>query len=238
MDVIGQSGTGLIGCHGHDSIPPLGPSPQGNNAVSTPSVCGHCLSSNSSVGEYISPTSSVSQPIFFPSYTFLFIMSSGNNTNSANNSNGANKIDWQCAAMPDLIERVEDSLEVQIAKFNEQLHCQCEKLMKRAAEQEAQRKAREERRKAEEEAKRVAEEEARKLAEEEAKKKGEEDAQKRAEFQAWWKADSERKAREKAEAKAVAEAMRVQIAQKVGQGKKPKVRGMEPIFSLTCSSDF
>ena len=52
----------------------------------------------------------------------------------------------------------------------------------------------------------------------------------------WWKADSERKAREKAEAKAVAEAMRAQIAQKAGQGEKPKpkpkpkVRGME-LFS-------
>ncbi|KIM63722.1 hypothetical protein SCLCIDRAFT_23905 [Scleroderma citrinum Foug A] len=128
-------------------------------------------------------------------------MSSGNNTNSGNNGNGADKIDWQRATMPNLIERVEDLLEVQIAKFNEQLHCRCEKLMKQVAEQE---------------------EEARKLAEEEAKKKTEEDTQKRAEFQSWWKADSERKAREKAEAKAVAEVMRAQIAQKVGQGKKRK----------------
>ena len=43
-----------------------------------------------------------------------------------------------------------------------------------------------------------------------------------------WKADSERKAREKAEVKAVAEAMRVQIAQKVGQGKKPKPKLSRP----------
>ena len=104
--------------------------------------------------------------------------------------------------------------------------------MKQVAEQEAQRKAKEERKQAEEEAKRVAKEEAKRLAEGEAKKKAKEDAQKRAEFQAWWKANSERKAREKAEAKAVAEAMRVQIVQKVGQGEKPKakVRGME-LFS-------
>ncbi|KIM69856.1 hypothetical protein SCLCIDRAFT_19641 [Scleroderma citrinum Foug A] len=124
-------------------------------------------------------------------------MSSGNNTDSSNNSNGADKVNWQRIATPDLVEQVDDSLEVQIAKFDEQ-------------------------KKAKEEAKRAAEEEVRRLAEEEAKKKAEEDAQKRAEFQARWKADSERKAREKAEAKAVVEVMRGQIAQKVGQGKKPK----------------
>ena len=52
-----------------------------------------------------------------------FIMSSGNNTDSGNNGNGANKINWQCIATPDLIEQVEDSLEVQITKFDEQSHC-------------------------------------------------------------------------------------------------------------------
>ena len=161
-------------------------------------------------------------------------MSSGNNIDSGNNGNGANKIDWQCATTPDLIEQVEDLLEMQIAKFDEQLRCRCEKLMKRVAKQEAQRKAKEESRKAEEEAKRVAEEEARKLAEEEAKKKAKEDSQKRAKFQVRWKADSERKAREKAEAKVAVEVMRAQIAQKVGQGEKPKpkpkVHGMK-LFS-------
>ena len=161
-------------------------------------------------------------------------MSSGNNTDSGNNSNGTDKIDWQRTATPNLIEQVEDSLKVQIAKFDEQLHHRCKKLTKQVAKQEVQRKAEQERRKAEEEAKRVAEEEARKLAKEEAKKKAEEDAQKRAEFQAWWKADSGRKVREKAKAKVAAEVMRVQIAQKAGQGEKskpkPKVRGME-LFS-------
>ena len=77
-------------------------------------------------------------------------------------------------------------------------------------------------------------EQERRKAEEEAKKKAEEDAQKRAKFQAQWKANLERKAREKAEVKAAAEVMRVQIAQKVGQGKKPKPKpkahGME-LFS-------
>ena len=162
------------------------------------------------------------------------MMSSGNNTDSGNNSNGANKVDWQHAATPDLIEQVEDSLEVQIVKFDKQSCHRHKKLMKWVAKQEVQRKAEEERRKAEEEAKRVAEEEARKLAKEEAKKKAKEDAQKRAEFQAWWKANSERKAREKAEVKVAVEAMRAQIAQKAGQDKKPKpkpkVRGME-LFS-------
>ena len=175
----------------------------------------------------------VSPSSFLPIHLSL-IMSSGNNTDSGNNGNGTDKIDWQHVATPDLIEQVEDSLEVQITKFNEQSCCQCKKLMKQVAEQEAQRKAEDERRKAEEEAKRVAEEEVRKLAEEEAKKKAEEDAQKRAKFQAQWKANLERKAREKAEAKAAAEVMRVQIAQKAGQGKKPKpkpkVHGME-LFS-------
>ena len=80
-------------------------------------------------------------------------MSSGNNTNSGNNGNSADKIDWQCIAWPNLLEQVEDSLKVQIVKFNEQSHCQHNKLMKQAAEKEAQRKAKEERKKAKEEAK-------------------------------------------------------------------------------------
>ena len=47
-------------------------------------------------------------------------MSSHNNTNSGNNGNSADKIDWQRVASPDLVEQVDDSLEVQIAKFDEQ----------------------------------------------------------------------------------------------------------------------
>ena len=50
-------------------------------------------------------------------------MSSGNITDSGNNgsTNSANKIDWQCVTSPNLVEEVDDLLEVQIAKFNEQL---------------------------------------------------------------------------------------------------------------------
>ena len=176
-------------------------------------------------------------------------MSSGNNTDSGNNGNSADKVDWQRVTMPDLVKQVDDSLKVQIAKFDEQSHRQRDKLMKQAAEQEVQKKAKEEIKKAKEEikkakeeAKRVAEEEARRLAKEEAKQKAKEDTQKRAEFQVRWQANSERKAREKAEAKAMAEAMRAQIVQKAGQGEKPKpkpkVRGMElfsSYFLLTCS---
>ncbi|KIM65150.1 hypothetical protein SCLCIDRAFT_22956 [Scleroderma citrinum Foug A] len=109
-------------------------------------------------------------------------MSSGSNTNNSHNGNGADTINWQCVTSPDLVKQVDDSLEVQIAKFDEQ-----------SSEQEAQRKAKEERKKTKEEAKRVAKEEMRRLAEEEAKKKAEKDAQKRAEFQAWWQANLERK---------------------------------------------
>ena len=47
-------------------------------------------------------------------------MSSGNNTDSGNNGNSADKINWQCVASPDLVEQVDDSLKVQIAKFDEQ----------------------------------------------------------------------------------------------------------------------
>ena len=137
---------------------------------------------------------------------------------------------------------MEDSLEVQIAKFDKQSHRQHDKLMKQAAEQEAQRKAKEERKKAKERAKRVAEEEAKRLAEE-AKKKAEEEAQKRAEFQAQWQATLERKVKEKAKAKVVAKVMRAWIAQNAVQGTKPKpkVCGMELFSSfllLTYSFDF
>ena len=85
-------------------------------------------------------------------------MSSGNNTNSGNNGNSANKIDWQCITSPDLVEQLDDSLEVQITKFDEQSRHRRDKLMKRAAEQEVQKKAKEERKKAEEERKKAEEE--------------------------------------------------------------------------------
>ena len=89
---------------------------------STLSACSHCLSSKSSVSEYIRLTFGVSQPIFFPSHIFIiFAMSSGNNTDGSNNGS-ATTIDWKCVTSPDLLEQMEDLLEVQIMKFNEQLH--------------------------------------------------------------------------------------------------------------------
>ena len=57
-------------------------------------------------------------------------MSSGNNTDSGNNGNGADKIDWQHIASPDLVEQVDNSLEVQITKFDEQSCHRRDKLMK------------------------------------------------------------------------------------------------------------
>ena len=57
-------------------------------------------------------------------------MSSGNNTNSGHNGNGADKIDWQCVASPDLVEQVDNSLEIQIAKFDKESCRRCDKLMK------------------------------------------------------------------------------------------------------------
>ena len=102
-------------------------------------------------------------------------MSSGNNTNGGNNGSSAMNIDWRHITSPDLLEQVEDSLKVQIMKFDEQLQWRCDKLMKRTAEEEAKRKAKEER------------------------KKAEEKAQKRDKFKVQRRAESERKVREKAE---------------------------------------
>ena len=122
VDTIRQSGEGLIRCHSHDSIPLLGLSPQGNNVVSTPSVCGHCLSLISLVSE-LYKSDLWCRSVHLLSFSYIFTMSSGNITDSSNNgsTNSANKIDWQCVTSPNLIEEVDDLLEVQIAKFNEQL---------------------------------------------------------------------------------------------------------------------
>jgi len=76
-------------------------------------------------------------------------MSSGNTDN----------IDWMRIASPELEGKPTDSLQVQIAKFDEQSHRRWEHLMKQAAEQEVRRLVEEAaRKKAEEEARRVAEE--------------------------------------------------------------------------------
>ena len=121
VDAIRQSGEGLIRCHGHDSIPHLGLSPQNDNVGFTLSVCGHCLSLKSLVSEYIRLTFSVGQPIFFSFLQIVFTMSSGNITDGSNHGNSADKINWKHVTLPNLLEQVEDSLEIQITEFNEQL---------------------------------------------------------------------------------------------------------------------
>ena len=81
------------------------------------------------------------------------------NNIGGNIGNDASGIDWKRVASPDLLEQMDNSIEVQIVKVNEQSQRRRDKIMKRAAEQEAQRKAKEEKCKAEEEAKQKAEEE-------------------------------------------------------------------------------
>jgi len=77
-------------------------------------------------------------------------MSSGNN---------GNNIDWMRVASPELEGKPTDSIQIQIAKFNEQSQRCRERLMKQVAEQEARRLAEEAaKKKAEEEAKRVSNE--------------------------------------------------------------------------------
>jgi len=87
-------------------------------------------------------------------------MSAGNTDN----------IDWTHAPSPELEGKPTDSIQVQIAKFDEQSRRRWERLMKQVAEQEA-------RRLAEEAAKKKAEEEARRVAKE--KQKAEEVAKQR-----------------------------------------------------------
>jgi len=130
-------------------------------------------------------------------------MSSGNTDN----------IDWTCVASPELEGKPTNSIQVQIAKFDEQSRRRQEHLMKQVAKQEA-------RRLAEEAARKKAEEEARRVAKE--KWKAEEEAKVRADFEARCKAEVEVRAREKAESLVAGEAMRAQL----GQGAKPKVRGI------------
>ena len=79
-----------------------------------------------------------------------------------NNGNNTSGIDWKRVVSPNLLEQMDDLIEVQIAKVNEQSQRRHDKIMKRMAEKEAQRKVEEEKRKAEEEAKQKAKEEKRK----------------------------------------------------------------------------
>ncbi|KIM62629.1 hypothetical protein SCLCIDRAFT_24921 [Scleroderma citrinum Foug A] len=131
-----------------------------------------------------------------------------------NNSNDTSGINWKQVVLPNLLEQMDDSIKVQIAKVDEQSRQRHDKIMKRVAEQEAQRKAEEEKRKAEEEAKQKAEEEEKWKAEEENKRRAEEE----------YRAQAEVKRKKKADAQEVAEAFRAKVAQGEAQGAKPKPR--------------
>jgi len=134
-------------------------------------------------------------------------MSSGNN---------GNNVDWTHVASPELEGKPTDSIQIQIAKFDEQSQWRRECLMKQAAEQEARRLAEEAaKKKAKEVVKRVAEEKWK--AEEEAKQVTE--AKARADFEARCKAKAEVRAREKAASLVAGKEMRARL------GTKPKVRG-------------
>ena len=137
---------------------------------------------------------------------------------SGNNSNDASGIDWKRVASPNLLEQMDNSIEVQIAKVDEQSQQRCNKIMKRVAEQEVQRKAEEEKCKAEEKAKQKAEEKW--MAKEEEKWKAEENKH-RAEEE--YRVQGEVKRKQKANVQEVTEAFRVKIAQGGVQGAKPKV---------------
>jgi len=129
-----------------------------------------------------------------------------------------NNIDWTRVASPELEGKPTDSIQIQIAKFNEQLRQCRECLMKQVAEQEARRLAEEAvKKKAEEEARRVAEEKWK--AEEVAKQVAK--AKVRADFEARRKAEAEVREKEKATSLAAGEEMRARL----GQGAKPKVHG-------------
>ena len=105
----------------------------------------------------------------------------------SNNSNNALGIDWKWVASLDLLEQMDDSIKVQIAKVDEQSWRRRDKIMKRAAKQEAQRKAEEEKHKAKEEAKQKAEEEKQKA--EENKRRAKEEYRAQAKVKRKQKAD-------------------------------------------------
>ena len=146
---------------------------------------------------------------------------------SGNNSNDASGINWKQVASPNLLEQMNNSIEVQIAKVDKQSWQRCNKIMKRVAEQEVQRKAEEEKCKAKEKAKQKAEEEKWKakeeekwMAKEEEKWKAEENKH-RAEEE--YRVQGEVKRKQKADVQEATEAFRVKIAQGGVQGTKPKV---------------
>ena len=150
-----------------------------------------------------------------------------------NNGNNASGIDWKRVASPNLLEQMDDLIEVQIAKVNEQSWRRHNKIMKRVAKQEAQRKVEEEKCKAEEEAKQKAKEEKQKTKEEE-KQKAEENKHRAKEE---YRVQAEMKRKQKADAQEATKAFRAKIAQGGAQDAKPKVRNLSLsfFFSLLTS---
>ena len=162
------------------------------------------------------------------------------NNISGNISNDTSGINWKRVVSPDLLEQMDDSIEVQIVKVDEQSRRRRDKIMKRVAEQEVQRKVEEEKRKAEEEEKRKAEEEEKRKAEEEAKQKAEEEEKQKAEenkrrAEEEYRAQAEVKRKQKADAREATEAFRVKIAQEGAQGVKPRVRNLSLSY-FSCAN--
>ena len=147
-----------------------------------------------------------------------------------NISNDASGIEWKRVALPNLLEQMDDLIEVQIVKVNEQSQRRHDKIMKRAAKQEVQRKAEEEKRKAKQEAKQKAEEEKWK-AEEEEKQKAEENKC-RAEEE--YRVQAEVKRKQKADTREATKVFREKIAQGGAQGAKPKVHNLCLSYFFLC----
>ena len=137
---------------------------------------------------------------------------------SGNNSNNVSGINWKQVVSSNLLKQMDDSIEVQIAKVNMQSWRRHDKIMKRAAKQEAQRKVEEEKCKAEEEAKQKAEEDKWKAKEEKQKAEGDKC---RAEEE--YRVQAKVKRKQKANTQEVTEVFREKIAQGGVQGMKPKV---------------
>ena len=146
----------------------------------------------------------------------------------SNIGNDASGIDWKRVASPDLLEQMDDSIKVQIVKVDEQSWRRHNKIMKRAAKQEAQRKAEEEKHKAEEEAKQKAEEEKQKTEEEEKQKAKENKCRAEEEYRVQAKV----KRKQKADTQEATEAFRAKIAQGGAQGVRPKVCNLSLSFFL------
>ncbi|KIM54996.1 hypothetical protein SCLCIDRAFT_30696 [Scleroderma citrinum Foug A] len=135
-----------------------------------------------------------------------------------NIGNDASGIEWKRVALPNLLEQMDDSIEVQIVKVDEQSRRRHDKIMKRAAKQEAQRKVEEEKCKAKQEAKQKAEEEKWKAEEEEKQKAEENKCRAKEEY----RAQAEVKRKQKADTREATKVFRAKIAQGGVQGAKPK----------------